>query len=1830
MLSLLSPAAADLPHVGDVLLIDQEEASGATIYAQSMESGALHVVATRPEFGVPEAIAWGPRKRLYIADGGRVHVVNPYAPTDPDEFYEDPHLRRLTDIISDGGDGYYLLDRTADPLGEGYRGAVFHLDPASGEIVLVATGPGLGSPAKMALEEDGKLLVLDPAGRVSEEGDPLGALFRVDPETRSIAAVTGLEFTVQPRSLALLDASRLLIVDADFSVQGMPVAHGAVLVLSRDTFAVIDTLAAPDFLGPADVAIDFDGKILVLDPEANPDGYTLGRGATFLIDPETGDSEYVQSPHHRALIALDVLGGPDIDTSSFSLIDVNQPPARIGDLFEFQAGVINTGVATTEAFTLTVALHGLVPLPDSDFGANGGPEIDPQLNQVIWTGELEPQEALTFTLFARVPDTIEAGSAVGVVINADGKWVEIDQEISYWIRVPYVEGEPIFADPGTAEPAPRLFVLGENELFDTETFEADPVLMPVPVDLTFGTGGEIYIVDGEIGNGKIVRIDPSFIHHPELLYAGPPLKRVTAVCLGHDGNLLIADQKNPKFGPVNEPGVIYHFDLSTERLTEFARDPDMLDPMDICVDGAGGYVVVDYAAEFGGSDSGAMFEFDGDGYIFRRRSFSLFKDPVSAVVASDGTLFIGDARWAPEYERGRIYRIVRETLGDSTGGIYLGSATFDGDSLLELPYGLELADDDTLIVCDPESDPGSHGGDRGAITRLSRAGLLYDLSVLNLSADLRDPRRAAIFRLPALEISQLRLEDRSGGLLGRGDTLDVRAVIRNQAATPALGVTALMEYSGSLQLLSAAAERGSLYDNMSYHTLHWSGDLTYIRPLEITASFLVDSTATNAEIVEIAMRLEGAGTPPARAVRDTVFAPVDPLVGGELLILDLSADPYGTGAGRGCFYILDESTGEMVPYFVDPAVERASDMLAETTEDFLVLESWAAMGGGVGGVLQLNVIDETLEHLITDPNFAGPGRFVRAPDGALLIVDPRADLLSGDARGAVFRYHPDEGIVGLFSMSHAYRALTDIAFGDNGRLWVSDMMADPLGLGGNRSAIFELDPESGDVIDTLQVDEMLDPRSLLWIPDHGLLFTDPTWEDAYGNTGVRVVDPDTGEILLSAASPYMLAPSRMYWTGGSRVLIVDSAADVPLGDAGRGAIFALDLEDNPAIPVPFGVHPTTAELYSFARVPMSAPQIVSFGADEDATGRWAWRGEPLHCELRMTNTARVPEKGAGLTIELSEHLFLNPLSLTASAGQVSAEAQEIFWQGDLTYGDTVAIRYEATIRTTPGLSSWADQHAEIDTRRGDQTTGQLTYYISSRITPDDMLLVDHRANPRGFEGQTGAVFRLARNEWFAWEAVPILADTLLTSPTDIARVPQSDSLILIADADANLTGTGTGGGVLLGNTVTGEVTPFFHDSTLVEPWALAVQDSVTCYLLDESADPFGLRPSGLAPGAIYKLDLLTGEGEIVFSDTLIGRPQDLIVNPTTGLLYLVARRVGDQTGDYFGGIVEIDPASGEHRIVRAGAPFRSPRTLVFDRDGNLVVVDGGLSPDYQPMTYVLELDGVAIDVLAKCPLLSDPTDILIGENDAFLIVDRYANPEQKPEPTGTVFRLNRSGVCTAYLTGPPLVNPRGLDFRPDATPVLLVSFELREVDGGVEVCWMAPGALVEAEYYLFRREAGEVGDYLPLNPLAPMRGTGELVFLDPGVVGGEVYEYVLLAMLPDGTQLEYGPLQISVAAVRDVFRLERVTPNPLWMAASTPYVTLRFHIPQSTTDTRLGVFDITGRLVRRLHDGPIKPGSHALFWDARDEAGAPVASGVYFVRLEAGARREMRRVVLVR
>jgi len=86
----------------------------------------------------------------------------------------------------------------------------------------------------------------------------------------------------------------------------------------------------------------------------------------------------------------------------------------------------------------------------------------------------------------------------------------------------------------------------------------------------------------------------------------------------------------------------------------------------------------------------------------------------------------------------------------------------------------------------------------------------------------------------------------------------------------------------------------------------------------------------------------------------------------------------------------------------------------------------------------------------------------------------------------------------------------------------------------------------------------------------------------------------------------------------------------------------------------------------------------------------------------------------------------------------------------------------------------------------------------------------------------------------------------------------------------------------------------------------------------------------------------------------------------------------------------------------------------------------------------------------------------------------------------------------------------------------------------------------------------------------------------------------------------------------------RVVPNP-----SAGGMMIRCQMPTRTKAT-LDVFDASGRMVRRLHEGGLPAGETSLSWDGRDDAGRDVPAGVYFVKVATSAGETSGGVVLTR
>ncbi len=62
----------------------------------------------------------------------------------------------------------------------------------------------------------------------------------------------------------------------------------------------------------------------------------------------------------------------------------------------------------------------------------------------------------------------------------------------------------------------------------------------------------------------------------------------------------------------------------------------------------------------------------------------------------------------------------------------------------------------------------------------------------------------------------------------------------------------------------------------------------------------------------------------------------------------------------------------------------------------------------------------------------------------------------------------------------------------------------------------------------------------------------------------------------------------------------------------------------------------------------------------------------------------------------------------------------------------------------------------------------------------------------------------------------------------------------------------------------------------------------------------------------------------------------------------------------------------------------------------------------------------------------------------------------------------------------------------------------------------------------------------------------------------------------------------------------------------------------------LRIYDVRGQLVDVLHDGFLEAGHHLGVWDGMDSGGHSVASGVYYLRLEAAGESQTRKMSLVR
>ena len=125
-------------------------------------------------------------------------------------------------------------------------------------------------------------------------------------------------------------------------------------------------------------------------------------------------------------------------------------------------------------------------------------------------------------------------------------------------------------------------------------------------------------------------------------------------------------------------------------------------------------------------------------------------------------------------------------------------------------------------------------------------------------------------------------------------------------------------------------------------------------------------------------------------------------------------------------------------------------------------------------------------------------------------------------------------------------------------------------------------------------------------------------------------------------------------------------------------------------------------------------------------------------------------------------------------------------------------------------------------------------------------------------------------------------------------------------------------------------------------------------------------------------------------------------------------------------------------------------------------------------------------------------------------------------------------------------------------------------------------------------------------------GAVDLVVLDP-ILGG-------VHVLKSWVGAQPTAVLTPAAAQPAQHRLGDSYPNPF-----NPAVVIPLDLATDAAEVSLTVYDVLGRWVRQVWQGPLQAGSHRFTWDGRNEQGKEVAAGVYIYQVEVDGRGEAKK-----
>jgi len=378
-------------------------------------------------------------------------------------------------------------------------------------------------------------------------------------------------------------------------------------------------------------------------------------------------------------------------------------------------------------------------------------------------------------------------------------------------------------------------------------------------------------------------------------------------------------------------------------------------------------------------------------------------------------------------------------------------------------------------------------------------------------------------------------------------------------------------------------------------------------------------------------------------------------------------------------------------------------------------------------------------------------------------------------------------------------------------------------------------------------------------------------------------------------------------------------------------------------------------------------------------------------------------------------------------------------------------------------------------------------------------------------------------------------------------------------------------------------TPFAHPVTVkltyTEPGSL--EDSIRLYRISEAGDAWEFIPS-------------TGERV-----DKVNNYQYSQVDTFSTLCLFYSYPYGDLSGNGFLTILDATNVLKLSATLPIAGPFAN-------EDPNFVMATANVSGG-DPVLNILD----ATLILRKSA----------GIDEKFPVEQTQAAP-------GLMAIFQSPGIRTAYLNGNSLDNKGVSVFLDDTTGVFGADIELAYDSALLKVSGVSKTQLTSESAMVYDdRKTGKLR-ILFANAL-PLNDSGKLLAIQFELMPGADTSCLNSVKL---TKFEANAGLIKT-------RIEPPVPHKLMLLQNypnpfNPETWIPYRLPQES-DVEIGIYNVSGQLIRKLYIGKQTPGSYitkdkAAYWDGTNDNGEKAASGIYFYKLRDGKESIVKKMVILK